>query len=921
MRIEILNKIKRFADQPSAKELSEIITQFDSSIEEEFFWISSSNHKKEVIYLLIKEYDKHYFINKLGIIIDDSKYDQIHFRILRFLIEVSKTADKKADLFIKLNEDVLFLTELLTKHFPQNKQQIVFFISEIIIEMPLEFILELQISFLTNFALSNNVSYVGSSIIEKFIPRILSEGNGILLYDVLNRLVFSVKAEDYKDEYHRTRYDGYNVNHLLKEENIEQFSKLIGSEKLLDFTIEKIKAIISKVPYNFSYLSISTVEDSAQVLDKDKYEFILVKFLRLQLEINKFSNSVIDTLMNSQQGIFQRLAVYYMNKNYDSNRSKFWTTASSEFLINPEIKHEVFMLLKENSDLITKGELLILFASLEGMQSLIINEKLTKDEIIYYNTLLAKEYLLAFEECKTELKQLVHKKLEGYSEIVKVNIPHPGYNMYFDHSLAVDKNHEEYSETFNLTDLPNFFDIAEGGFKNMSEREALKIVNRINYLFRNNFQFILDNQDRLIKMGLENFYEIPNFFEKAWIDKIDIDWVEVFNFFGKVIDSNYQKNPKGYQHFIAYCAWLIRSTTRDDEQALEGDALIAAKNLCLKFLNLRIQNERLNKDPFFDILNSTDGKIFDATVNVLLRNARINKKKDDKDKWFADIKDFYTDTLDKGLQNDAMIWSISMMLPQFAYLDIDWLSKHINQIFPTKNNELWLLAMRGYHKFCNQVYKVIYDLLLNSGHYNNALEVFKDEQHGTDDVFEHVVMAYVADWKGSEINNPESIIHKVLQNGNRSQVHGLINFFLKNKHFAPEKILELWKAILNSPAVQDKLVYNDLLLLVTNLKTINTESFELIQNTLNNITNNQVLHRLVNSLFEMKDGDPRFIAKVFMEIKESDFEGFYDRGNFAILAKKLIDSDLEYGKKFTKFLIERRLFNLLDVYNIASQEK
>jgi hypothetical protein len=915
MKIETLNKIKQFAEQPSAEELASIMTQFDSVIEEEFFWISISKQNKTHIYKLLIDYDKTYFIDSLIGLKQDVIFSQIQFRIFRFLIEVSKESDKKNVLFVNLNETTLYLIDIINDSLLTNKQQIMFFISEIILELPLEFIDRKHVSFLSNFSLSSNISFIGSTIIEKFIPRIIENKNAELLLKVLDRIVFSIDTENYKNESHRTGYDGYSASRILNENIVLEFSKLIGENKLLDFTISKISAIIERVPYNFSHLGISTIEDSSQILDKDKYEYILIKFLRIQLEVNQFTNSVIESLLNSKYGIFKRLAVFYLNKNYEKDSDIFWRAATSDFLVNPEIKHEVFMLLKNNANSINKVDFLTLNSSLDGMREIVINEKLSRKDIIYYNTYLAKEYLLALKDCKSDLSSNIKEKLKEIEEIVPTEISHPGYSTYFESGIAVDKNREEFSQNVNVTDLPALLDIAENGFQNMNERDALKLVNRINFLLRSNIPLILENQEKLIKIGLENFYELPNFFEKAWEDRIEIDWAEVFSFFGKVVNTNYSKNPKAYHSFIAYCSWLIRSTTKNDEHGLDGDALVAAKDLCVIFLNLRIENERLNADPFFDILNSTDGKIFDAVVNLLLRNARLNKTKVDNDKWFPDVKAFYTDTLNQGKQTDAMIWSISMYLPQFGYLDMNWLSEHIHQIFPKEKNELWLLAMRGYHKFCNQVYKSIYDLLLIGGHYDMALTVFKDEQHGTDDVMEHIVMAYVANWPGSEIENTEGIIHKVLQNGNRVQIHGLINFFLKNKHFDNAKMLTLWKAILSSIAVRDKLVYNDLLLLVGELKDVNDESFELTKITLNNVTTNQVLFRFVTNLLELENANPINRAKLLLEIPESDFTIYFEREGFEKLAQIVISKDFDFGKEFIKKLIEKRLFNLLDIYN------
>lgn len=914
MRIEILNRIKRFADDPSEGELAAIIDQFDSEIEEEFFWISIANQNKQTIFDLINAFDTNYFSSKLGVLSDEKEYNQIHFRILRYLIEISKVIDKSSSSFEALNAIVVNLIKVLGDDLFRGHSQIRFFISEIILELPLKYIESVHISFLNVFSLASDISYIGASLVEQFVPRIIKEENGALLFEVLDKLIFGLKEEIDKENYQGIRFDGYNFTRLLTPEIIRSFILLVGSEKLMDFTVKKVVSVATRIPYNFSHLSISTIEDSSQILDKNKFEFVLVKFLRMQLEVQQIKETLLDSFLKSEFGVLHRLAVYYLNTNYSASRNYFWSICSPHFLFNTEIKHELFMLFKENADEINLEEATRLIEYLNEMRDIVINESLSKDEIIYYNSLLAKEYLLAFKDCKTEIKNIIDKELERVSKVVTVKISNPGYNIYFDQSIAYDKDREEYSATFNFSDLPYFLDVVESGFKDTSDSEALKIINRINYILRNNLALVLENQEQLIKIGFENFNEVPNFFEKAWFDKVEINWKEVFSFFGRVIDSNYKKNPKSYDHFISYCAWLIRAATKDDSYALDGENLEEAKNLCLKFLKLNIQSERYNKDPFFDILNSTDGKIFDATLEVLLRNARLNKK-EDSDRWYPDIKQYYSSVLENGQQEDAIIWSLTMHLPQFGFLEMKWLKDHINQMFPIERMELWFLAMRGYHKYCSQVYKVIYDLLLENGHYELALAKFVDDVHGTDDVYKHIVMAYVADWPGSELKNPLSLIYKTLQKGNRSQINGLIRFFLENKTFPVSKMLAMWRAILNSPAVNNPLVYNDLLLLFSNLKNVDAESFELIKITLGNITTNQVLYRLLHSLFEMENADPVFRAKILMEINEPNFQFFHDQGGFEKLAIQVINIDRTFGKVFLERMIEKRLYHLLEIYN------
>lgn len=917
MKIENLNRIKTFADKPSALEFTAITSRFDSLVEEEFFWSSIAGKNQVEIFEMICSLNQTLITNRLSDLQNETNYNSVHFRIFRFLINVSHVKGNSESTFKELNKIVVFSIGTLTINGKFGHHQAMYFTSELILHLPVDYITSVHIDFLRNFALGKSSSYVGADIVHKFVPNIVERKDAKLLLIVLDELVFSIKPDDYKNGRLKINYDGYNVSNLLEIEQVKAISELIGSETLFDFAKSKIELIADQVPYNFSHFNIPTVEDSNQILNKDTYEYILVKFLRIIIEVNEIKSEKILDLVNSKQPILQRLGVYAFNKHYSTLKDLFWSIASTKFFTNFEIKHETFMLLKENGNVISKANFNTFLEVLDRTMSATKEEIDSRD----FSIVWAKEYLMAFKDCNSEIRPLFDEKMAELDKLNPVKIQHPGYNVYFERGVSVDKDREEGVKEYTAQDLPNLLELVKNGFPEKNQLESLKVVNATNFVFRNNVDSILANQGILLEIGVDNFSEIPSFYEKAWLADQKIDWTEVFDFFGRIIDSNYYKNPEAYQQFIGYCSWLIRSICRDDTRKLSSADLISIKNLCLKFLNLYIKNERLNNDPFFDILNSTDGKIFDATLNLLLRNARDNKAKDDSDKWFSDVKQVYSDILNRGDQTDAFIWSISMYLPQFGYLDMNWVKLHFNKIFPQEKHELWLLAMRVYHKYCSNVYQVIYEELLKGGHYDNALKYFIGEQQGIDDVFGHVVMAYVCDWEGSQIEDTDSIINKVLKIGDRSQIYGLIYFFIVSKHFTPVKLFSIWKAILESD-IRDKEVYNDLLSLTESLKAMDEESFELIQTTLKNITTSQILHRLVHSILsdDMKDVDPIYKAKILLEIKEPDFLVFFDSSSgFENLTKSVIKKDLDFGRHFARTMIEKKLFGLLDIYNNSEQ--
>jgi hypothetical protein len=908
--IENLNKIKAFVSNPNESELPYIFAIFDGSIIEEFFWLEASLQNQEKIFQIVSRQYPLYFANKLGVIKNENNYGHLQFRLFRFLIQLSKNENKSLQFFKIVNAIVLELTTLLKENLPASKQQINFFTAEIVLELPLSLLKKPHFDFLESLNFNNAISYIGHVVVENFIPRVTKEKKSEILLIILDKLIFNYYE---KDNLETRGYDGYTVSKLLNSETLHLISSIIGADRLLRFSLRKLKKAIKIAPFNFSSLSISTIEDSPQVFDTNKYDYVLVKFIRIQLEITAFSREIISSLFNSKIGIIKRLSVHSINKHYSAHKTILWGAKNINPLNNYEIKHELFMLLKENSEIISQKEIGILLDWIENIKTKKWRKDTTKDDVKNYNAMLGKEFLIAFKESRNPYKILIDNKYQELTEIYPHEREHPGYNSYFSMTPATDHSREEVSESFNTRDFEIYFSLAKKKFGGLEEKEKSKIAQRFKYLLRQNLNFILLNKSDFIDLEFYLIDEIPNYFEKAWEDKAKLNWSEVFKLIGEVIDK-YINTPETLYHFIGYSAWLIKTSTKDDNNALDNDSLTAAKNLVIKLLNLRIQNERLNKDPSFDILNSTDGKIYEATVNLLLRNARLNKP-NESDKWYPDIKEFYTSELTSGRQTDAMLWSITFHLSQFGYLDLNWVEERINDIFPKQNNELWCLSMQTYHKYCGQVYKQLFTAIEKGNHYDKAIIQFKDEVIGTEDVFQHIAIAYIAGWEGQEIQNVTSLIHRTLKNANRAQIHGLISFFARNSALNQSKVLKFWRTVLEEPNIVDGLVYNDLLLMVGALEKLDNEAVEIIKLNLQKITKPDILHRFLNNIFSKKYFDSQNVARVVMEIREPDFDLFYNSSEMETLASTLYEVNPELADRYVHFMLSKRSFQFLDIYN------
>lgn len=121
--------------------------------------------------------------------------------------------------------------------------------------------------------------------------------------------------------------------------------------------INTIKRLLKENENEFSFISISTIEDSSQNLLPDRYEYQLVFFVRDMFE-NLKSDEIRDTveeLLTSEYDILRRVAIHTINHHYKELNDLFWGGDGNP-LNDYRSKHELFELLKIIALLLLKNK-------------------------------------------------------------------------------------------------------------------------------------------------------------------------------------------------------------------------------------------------------------------------------------------------------------------------------------------------------------------------------------------------------------------------------------------------------------------------------------------------------------------------------------------------------------------------------------
>jgi hypothetical protein len=293
-----------------------------------------------------------------------------------------------------------------------------FFMLRIIRTFPKEKIEKQHIDFI-KVALQTNwgSSLLQSEIVKYFIPKlIIDENKDCLLY--LLEIIFSFQEKENKK--HAPLIEEYHLKEFI-EENTPAIAELCGLEAA-EVAINKIKYLVKHDYSDFNNkFSIYTIEDKTESHTKEDYEYQIVRFTRnmlLLLDIDK-TRGKIEQLLTEKSPIFNRIAIYIINKNYQKLNDIFWGI-NRNFINEEELKHELYELVKNNCRLFTdeQVEKMINWIEKASYISSDVKHEYFKDnqeDIKKYIALKKKEWLTALLETKNE------KVLEKYNKYNDIN--------------------------------------------------------------------------------------------------------------------------------------------------------------------------------------------------------------------------------------------------------------------------------------------------------------------------------------------------------------------------------------------------------------------------------------------------------------------------------------------------------------------
>jgi len=280
-------------------------------------------------------------------------------------------------------------------------------------------------------------------------------------------------------------------------------------------------------------------------------------------------------------------------------------------------------------------------------------------------------------------------------EITGVVPKHPDFSTYMESGWVGENSQHTADELLsrsdkNLAALLNSF-VEQPGWNNPTRRglslEFKKAIKAdpdrfIKHLqnFKNlHFDFIVN----IIEGYVELLVGDMNSHKEIWIYLLDFceEIVSLPKFWEKPEGNGQEYLTANYSWVVSSIADAIRSGTSDDKFAFEAELLPVSRRILEIILENQEGEEFPDKCDAVSIsINSSRGKCIEALINYALRRCRLaDKTKSGRAKiWHSDLKFLFEKEFSKiSDSNHEFVTLFANYLPNFIYLDRDWMLEHL----------------------------------------------------------------------------------------------------------------------------------------------------------------------------------------------------------------------------------------------------
>jgi len=741
------------------------------------------------------------------------------------------------------------------------------------------------------------------------IPRLVDGNKKELLLELLDVTLQYQKKGD--DEY-VSILDDYWLNEVLTK-NKPRVAQLCGTEAA-EVGIRKMSAIIQESETAFNNIWIPTVEDSGEVHFRDRYEYQLVAFVRDMFVFSegKSLREVISHLVISDEHvIFRRIALYVVNRQFEYLKDLFWHWRGNGNPLDDKLaKPELYGILRSNATSFSKEEIAKVLNWIETKDYETGLEKDEGEANVKAIAFRKKEWISALLETEDLEVMASHRK---YDEIAPGEVKHPGTIFHMETSWGKEPTTDYIKYQHDLLEKPNNNEVVTylNDFKQVGNTWEGFSQDDLANTFRD---CVKEHPERFSK-GLEPFLKALPIYQnallyglcEAWKSNKPFDWKETFDFICLLIESDsfWSQTSEGNNRYVcrivAQIADLIIEGTKDDRHVFDSELLPTSEKILVAIASKTKSDLYDMNDLVTSVLNSTQGRIFDAMMSHSLRHYRLFKNTSGVN-WVSGIKNDFTNRL-SGIVERSIEFSLTLgkhLAAIYYHLDKKWVEDHIDSIFPLENQTYWEAAIEGYLFYGRSLYVELYSLLKEKGHYHKAFITSFSDKHINERVVDHICVAYLSDLE--KLEDTDSLISQLIDSGNIKQVSDLISFlWMLRQELTTEnkaKIKPLWKRIhtrvfSSIDQLESQKVASDILKLLSLVDTIDPEIFDWLNASAEYVEVNYNSPFFVEYLSAHAKKTPELVGRIYLRMLDSGIYPTYDRQHIRQFVETLYDHHLK----------------------------
>jgi len=731
------------------------------------------------------------------------------------------------------------------------------------------------------------------------------------------------------------------IKPFLLKETFDKYSEDIGnkcSAKIIEDLTTKIKKMLTDEQYAI-YHSFYNEDESYIEAPLETLTFILKRVLLVKAnhDIN-VTKEILKKFLEDEDLYFPKMALYVMGQNMDKYEDFFWEVVATNtgeliFANKPNYGDELKYVLKNLKNL-TNERRKILQEKIDNAVKKDFKEedekRIAKHKQKIYEALSHDPFFKnLYDEVKkitnvdVELKPVIGKietRVEsGLSPLTKeeiMQLPNDKLAEYLEKFKT--ENHWEGPTVEGLADL-----LAE--------------------IAKENPDKFTEHIDPFVNTGYYYIYKILLGIKDAWKAKKEIDWETLLNFIEQYInrqefwEGKFIVDDDGWNAthkcIVGIVSEVIQDGTKDDSWAFSEKHFNKAEKIIFLLLNnLKSEENKEITDYVMYTLNSSWGKTISALINIALRKARVNEKNGIKSdiKWSVEIKQKYEEILNKEVIEGYICFG--QYLPNFYYLDKEWVQEKIKSLEDAKGTEYWEIFMTGYLSI-GKVYDDLYNLMRFHYYYGIGYD-FKEKKYN-ERLVQHIAIGYLRN--NETLNKERSLFKKILDIFNYEQIASIIHFFWIQRDYLTkddeisinirEKIIEFWgwlhKKYKDKQGIDenDKKILSDVIKLTVFLPEIDKENSEWLK------LSAQYLRLDVNSSFfieyldELKDkGDnketSKYIGEIFLIILKNFTPYYYDQKHICSIIEFLFkEGNRVTAREICNIYAQRGYEFLRDIYD------